>query len=206
MSIITYEFCEMPINHEMKLHILANASTLLPISICYGISYQMLSNTKCWLLWWSLIPSLQHILWNYSVLSFSITLTHWGQVTHICVSKLIIIGLDNGLSPGRCQAIIWTNAGILLIGTLRTNISEISIEIHTFSFKKMYLKMSSGNWQPSCPGLNVLTYWGRDNMAAISQTTLSNTFSWMKMLQFRLKFHWNLFLRVQLIIFQHWFR
>ena len=44
-------------------------------------------------------------------------LTHWGRVTHICVSKLSIIGSDNGLSPDRRQAIIWTNAGILLIGT-----------------------------------------------------------------------------------------
>ena len=51
-----------------------------------------------------------------------------------------------------------------------------------------------------------LTHWGRDNMAAISQTTLSNAFSWMKMLEFRLKFHWSLFIRVQLTIFQHWFR
>ena len=44
-------------------------------------------------------------------------LTHWGRVTHICVGEITIIGSDNGLSPGRCQAIIWTNAGILLIGT-----------------------------------------------------------------------------------------
>ena len=42
-------------------------------------------------------------------------------------------------------------------------------------------------------------------MAAISQTTLSNIFSWMKMLEFLLKFHRSLFLRVQLTIFQHWF-
>ena len=40
-------------------------------------------------------------------------LTHWGWVTHICVSKLTIIGSDNGLVPGWCQVIIWTNAGIL---------------------------------------------------------------------------------------------
>ena len=43
-------------------------------------------------------------------------------------------------------------------------------------------------------------------MDAISQTTLSNKFSWMKMLEFRLNFHWSLFLREQLIICQHWFR
>ena len=43
-------------------------------------------------------------------------------------------------------------------------------------------------------------------MDAISQTTFSNAFSWMKMFEFRLKFHWSLFLRYQLTIFQHWFR
>ena len=33
--------------------------------------------------------------------------------SRICVGKLTIIGSDNGLSPGRHQAIIWTNVGIL---------------------------------------------------------------------------------------------
>ena len=77
-------------------------------------------------------------------------------MTHICVGNLTTIGSDNGLSPGRRQAIIWTNAGILLIGPLGTNFSEILIEIHTFSFTKMLLKMSSGKWRPFCLGLNVL--------------------------------------------------
>ena len=67
-------------------------------------------------------------------------LTHWGRVTHICVSNLTITGSDNGLSPGRRKAIIWTNAGILLIGPSETNFSEILIEIRTFSTKKMHLK------------------------------------------------------------------
>ena len=84
-------------------------------------------------------------------------LTHWGRLTHICVSKLTTIGSDNGLSPGRRQAIIWTNAGILLIGTLEINLSEILSEIHTSSFKKMHLKISSGRWRPFCFGLNELT-------------------------------------------------
>ena len=43
-----------------------------------------------------------------------------------------------------------------------------------------------------------LTHWGRDKMDAISQTTFSNAFPWMKIFEFRLKFHWSLFLRVQL--------
>ena len=76
-------------------------------------------------------------------------------MTHICVGKLTIIGSDNSLLPNRHQANIWTKARILLIGTLETNFSEILIKIHIFSFKKMYLKMSSGKWQPFCLGLNV---------------------------------------------------
>ena len=83
-------------------------------------------------------------------------LSHRGRVTHICVSKLTSIASDNGLSPDRRQAIIWTNAGILLIGPLGTNFSEISIEILTFSFKKMRLKVSSAKRRPFCRGLNVL--------------------------------------------------
>ena len=83
-------------------------------------------------------------------------LTHWGRVTHICVSKLTIIGSDNGLSPDRRQAIIWTNAGLLLIGPLGTNFSEILIEILTFSFKKMLMKVSSAKRRPFCLCLNVL--------------------------------------------------
>ena len=58
-------------------------------------------------------------------------LTHWGRVMHIYVGKLTIIGSNNGLSPGRRQAIIWTNAGILLIGLLGTNFNEIWIEIYS---------------------------------------------------------------------------
>ena len=88
--------------------------------------------------------------------SWSFILTHWGRVTHICVSKLSIIGSDNGLSPDRRQAIILTNAGLLLIGPLGTNFSEILIEILTFSFKKMRLKMSSAKRRIFWLGLNVL--------------------------------------------------
>ena len=54
-------------------------------------------------------------------------LTNWGRMTHICVRKLTIIGSDNGLSFGRRQAIICTNAEILLIGPLGTNVSDILI-------------------------------------------------------------------------------
>ena len=56
-------------------------------------------------------------------------LTHWGRVTHICVGNLTTTGSDNGLSPGRRQAIIWTNAEILLIGPQGTKFGEILIEM-----------------------------------------------------------------------------
>ena len=109
-------------------------------------------------------------------------------MTHICVSKLTIIGSDNGLSPGQRQAIIWTNAEILLFWTLGTNFSEILIKIHTFSFKKMRLKMSSGKWQPFCFGLNVLMLmwcycqWHHINVNAfqmIDNWTICFSFCWL---------------------------
>ena len=67
------------------------------------------------------------------------------RVKHICVSKLATDGSDNGLSSARRQAIIWTDSVIVLIRTLGTNFGETLSEIHTFSFKKMHLKISSKN-------------------------------------------------------------
>ena len=61
-----------------------------------------------------------------------------------------IFGSDNGLSPGRHQAIIQTGAGISLIRLLGTNFSEILFEIHTFflffifnSFENIVWKMAA---------------------------------------------------------------
>ena len=85
-------------------------------------------------------------------------LTHWGRVMHICVSNLTIIVPDNGLLPDRHQAIIWPNAGILLIRTSGTNFSEILSEIHIFSFKNIHLKILSAQWRPFCLSLNVLIW------------------------------------------------
>ena len=105
-----------------------------------------------WLSFESNFSLLMNIICN--VISEIARLTHWGRVTHICVCNLTIIGWNNGLSPGRRQAIIWTNAGI---GSLGTN-SEILIEIHALSFEKMHLKRSSAKWRPFCLGLNVLKH------------------------------------------------
>ena len=114
----------------MVIFVAASVSSIMYIAKSHNVTVWTGCNTKHWL-------------------------THWGRVTHLCVSKLTSIASDNGLSPGRRQVIIWTNARILLIGPLRTNFSEILCEIHTFSFNKMRLLMSSGKWRPFCLGLNV---------------------------------------------------
>ena len=90
---------------------------------------------------WSLFPRIQLTIFHNWLISLLPT---------------YLVGSDNGLLHGWCQAIIWTNAGILLIWPLGTNFSEILIKTHTLSFKKMHFKMSSGKCQPSCLGLNVL--------------------------------------------------
>ena len=90
------------------------------------VSYQRLT-----LLWPSsnniVIPVLLYIkyVWNETVI-------------HTCVSKLAIIDSDDDLSPEWVQAIIWTNAGILLIRTLGTNFSGILRKIDTFLFTKLH--------------------------------------------------------------------
>ena len=106
-------------------------------------------------LWSKSVYQTIHCNWSLRIHMASSGVSN-GRVTHICVGKLTVIASDNGLSPERRQAIIWTNAGILLIGPLGTNFSEISIEIQTFLFKKMHLKISSAKWRPFCLGLYVL--------------------------------------------------
>ena len=120
-------------------------------------------------------PRISPVIWQHTFIyrtakytcfaknrQYGIVLTHWGRVTHICVGNLIIIGSVNGLSPGRRQAIIWTDAGILLIGPLGANFSEILIGHETFLFKEMRLKISSAKWRTFCLGLNMLIIWHGD--------------------------------------------
>ena len=78
----------------------------------------------------------------------------WRQIICIeaecmCIGNLIIIGLDNDLSPSRRQAIIWTSAGLFIISWTLGN-SEISTEMLASSFKKMRLKASSAKQRPFC--------------------------------------------------------
>ena len=84
-------------------------------------------------------------------------LTHWGRVAHICVSKLTIMVSDKGLSLVRRPAIICTNGGIWLIGSLETKF-QINLNRNSHNFiKEMHLKIWSGNWWPFCFGINL--FW-----------------------------------------------
>ena len=147
------------------------------------VSYHLSSNfTEVYLkiiqhefrLWFGTEVATSHYLNQCSMMPYGITKLHQSVIFNETVAvgnqlneaewrkyaspTYAIIGSDNGLSPGRRQPIIWTNAGILLIEPLGRNFSEILIAIYTFSFTKIHFKMSSGKWRPFCPGLNVLTH------------------------------------------------
>ena len=84
-------------------------------------------------------------------------LTHWGRVTHICVGKLIILGSDYGLSPGRTAPSHYLNQWWDIVNWTLGNKLQRNINRNSHIFEKMQLKMSSGKWRPSCLGLNVLS-------------------------------------------------
>ena len=127
----------------------------------------MLSGAFLWMSK-SLVPSA--IIGGYAetrfMLPYDITMPWWSRVTHICVSKLTIIVSDNGLLPRRREAIIWTNAGILLIWPLGTILLIEPLrnfnQYPCISLNKMHLKMSSAKSRPFFPGLYELTWVWKD--------------------------------------------
>ena len=93
-------------------------------------------------------------------------------VMPICISKLTIMGSDDGLLPGLCQAIICTDAGILLIRPLESMFNVILIRIHIFSFMEIHLKLPSEKWWLFCVSLSVLEYWGGNNNCHFADSIL----------------------------------
>ena len=99
------------------------------------------------------ITNIREIANNYG--SARRQLTQWGWVTHICVSKLTITDSDNGLSPGRRQAIIWTYAGIFVNWTLRNKFQwnwnrNSYIVIQENAFENVVRKMVAILSRPQC--------------------------------------------------------
>ena len=156
--------------HTLMSHAIPEATSIMLLS---GGEFEYLNNLPqgcyiwlylCiqWMLW-NLLGKISKICALTEIDPSMLSAKHFlkplrPRVTHKCVSKLTTIGSDKGLSPGRRQAIIWTNAGILLIGPLGINVSESLIEINTVSFNKMHLKMSSAKWRLFRPGLNELNH------------------------------------------------
>ena len=102
---------------------------------------------------------------------------------HICTSPgasvdQVMIDSANGLSSVELQAITKTVSYSLPIGYLRTK-------------QHLTKKMSSANGSHFVQALNVLTYWDWNKMAIILQTTLSNAFSWKKMVEFQADHWWG---------------
>ena len=112
----------------------------------------------------------------------SISIANAPEILQSCTKPLIFQWLFQFLR-------ILNFVGAFIMGLIRTDWFSFFVEPQL--------------WSTSTPPSSdfPLTHWGRDKMAAIS-----HAFSWMKMFEFRLKFHWSLFLRFQLTIFQHWLR
>ena len=144
-------------------------------------------------------------------------------MTHICVSKPTTIGSDNGLSPGRRQAIIWSNAGILLIGTEGRNLSEILIEIHIFSLKNAFenivWEMAAILSRPQCVNMksNMYAKWRivacfasnryLNHCWFIVYWTRGNTFHWhLKKVQQRSLTKRTLEMSSKILVMLHWYQ
>ena len=121
--------------------------------------------------------SIKMVTWSY--------LTHWGQVTHICISELAITSPD-----------IWTNGRILLIGPLGTTSMKFKSKFVQLSFKKMSLKMSSAKLRAFCLGLNCVnwlpvidhrhattsltsTHWPRKTGSFLTYKAVSSKCKWL---------------------------
>ena len=127
--------------------------------------------------------------------------TPYGDIYFIWVN----IGSGNALLPYSTKPLSKPMLTFHWCGPVIIHLRANSQEISQPSITRISLKISYLKFHSYLPGVNE-THWGRDKMDAISQTTFSNAISWMKMFEFRLKFHWSLFLRFQLTIYQHWFR
>ena len=142
--------CKMAVSHLVSTSIFLTHCGLVMKPYCGRSGPALVQVVACCLMppsnyLYQRWPIISEVLWHSSESNSTVSvilynesedgtseLTHWGWVTHIWVSKLTIIGLDNGLLPGWCQAIIWTNAGIWLIEPLETEFNGILINSYIF--------------------------------------------------------------------------
>ena len=133
-------------------------------------------------------------MWNLYHWSNTYDITHWGRVTHICVGNLTIIGPDKGLSPGRRQAIIWTNAGILLIGPWE----QTSVKFYRYSnifiqenaFKNVVCEMAPISSRPQCDNPERCWQFRPVHIFEILLKTLPTYYSAHSMSSYRTNWQW----------------
>ena len=103
-------------------------------------------------------------------------LTHWDWVIHICIGNLTIIGSDIGLVPTRGHAIIWIDAGILLIEPLGTNFNRIWIKIKCTGHK-------NGNHSPfkHCPWAQWPKFISRHSLQHTLEHFFSHSYLWFSL-------------------------
>ena len=146
-------------------------------------------------------------------MSYQYRKSHCGEKTIVRSSYL-----HNGISyTGKVSSLYWfrplvrTKYVILLVWTLPYVLTSpmascILHHVITYIYERGQMSKHGEAWDYVTKGVCALNTLRPRHMAAIFQTTFSNTFSWKKMSEFRLQFHWSLFLRVQLTICQHCFR
>ena len=115
--------------------------------------------------------------------------------------KSIQFGIDLSFIPYDHQIVAYTTFKYHFGSSYQYNLTNCYFLTHL----AIHAVFMSCDRSVSLQSSIILTHWGRDKMDALLQTTLSNAFSWMNMIEFGFIFHWSLFLRVQLTIFHHWF-
>ena len=114
--------------------------------------------------------------WRTFCLGFN-ALTHWGRVTHICIGKLTIIGSDNGLSPGRRQAIDYLNQCWNIVNSKLRNKFQwflkrnSSIFIQENAFENVVRKMAAILSRPQCD-TTACIYFRQPNEPSLVQIIL----------------------------------
>ena len=150
----------------------------------HQLMYVFSPNNTVWQRWrliWQLICCECHLKQLLPCQWHSLAyLTHWGRVTHICVSNLTIIGSDNGLSPDWRQAIIWANAGILLIGPCMRNKLQWKFNRNSNIFvlqnalENVVWEMTSILSQPQCTWTLMSAVWEKPlNLITHSRNSLA---------------------------------
>ena len=145
----------------------------------------------------------------------------WRHLAHWCLGNIPLVpgslSTDTKTSRKFYVDTVWVKGLITQKGGILTIHQNASFDrmgrfslnafnLHIILLEKWYIvfAINISNTMTTCN--MILTHLPLDKMAAISQMIFSDTFSWMKMYKFWLRFRWILFLRVQLTIFQHWFR